>query len=86
MNTQTGWIFKVLLYLDVFVCGVIWGDSDVTISSMTGLELRKPAPQWWAAALGGVLNRLQPGHCESAIAHDTARAQAAIQLLKPVSK
>jgi hypothetical protein len=81
VNTQTGWIFKILLYLDVFWCGVVWGDSDVTISSMTGLELRKPQPQWWAVALGWFLNTLQPGHCESAIAHDTARAQQAIKLL-----
>ena len=81
MNTQTGYVFKVLLYVDVFWCGVIWGDSDVTISSMTGLELRKPAPKLWARVLGGVLNRLQAGHCEGAIAHDADRAKQALLIL-----
>jgi len=81
VNTETGWIFKVLLYFDVFWCGVIWGDSDCTISSMTGLELRKPSPQWWARVLGGILNTLQAGHCESAIDHDIKRAIQALNIL-----
>lgn len=81
MNTQTGWLFKVLLYVDIFWCGVIWGDADVTISSMTGLELRKPNPEWWARWLGWALDHLQSGHCESAIAHDIARARNALRIL-----
>lgn len=75
MNTGT-WGFKVLLYFDVFVCGVIWGDSDVTISAMTGLERRKPQPQSWAKAMP-----LTKKHCEGAIFHDIQRAKAAIELL-----
>lgn len=78
---MNGYIFKVLLYVDMFVAALIWRDSGVTISSFTGLALRKPKPPRWAALLGGLLNGLQPGHCESAIAHDLIRAKEALTIL-----
>lgn len=68
---------KVLIYVDVLVAGVIWGDSDVTISSLTGLERRKPQPALWAR-----LMPLTTAHCEGAILNDRARAFAALRLLK----
>lgn len=80
MNTQT-WGFKVLLYFDQFIGACIWRDSDITISSYTGLALRNPRPALWAQLLGGVLNTLQPGHCESAIYHDAQRAVEALGIL-----
>ena len=80
MNQQT-WGFKVLLYVDMFIGACIWRDSGLTISSYTGLALRKPQPPWWAKALGWVLNTLQPGHCNSAIAHDRQRAREALVIL-----
>ncbi len=67
--------------VDVLLCTWIWRDYDITISSMTGLELRRSNPIWWAKGLGWVLNKIQSGHCEKAIAADTARAQAALAIL-----
>lgn len=80
MNTNT-YVFKVLIAFDIFVCAIIWRDPDITISSMTGLELRRPTPRAWARILGWVLNHLEKGHCESAIAHDIGRAEGALKIL-----
>lgn len=86
MSVNNTYAFKFLIALDMFACALIWRDSDVTISSMTGLEMRKSAPALWARALNGFLNLLQKGHCELAIASDLARAQAAQQLLTETPK
>lgn len=67
--------------VDILFCGWIWRDYDVTISSMCGLELRKPSPRLWARVLGGALNKLQRGHCEAAISADTHRAMDALLML-----
>ena len=78
-----GYVFKVLLYFDTFIAALIWRDSGVTISSYTGLALRRPTPPIWAIVLGRwVLNRLEANHCELAIAHDRQRAQEALEILK----
>lgn len=80
MSNQS-WGFKVLLYFDIFIGACIWRDSNITISSFTGLALRNPRPALWAQLLGGLLNTLQPGHCESAIQHDVQRAITALGIL-----
>ena len=80
MNENT-YVFKVLLYIDIFVCALVWRDADITISSMAGLELRKQFPRRWAKVLGGMLNRLQARHCELAIESDIIRAKNAISIL-----
>jgi len=67
--------------VDILLCGWVFRQYDITISSMCGLELRKPAPARWARILGGALNWLQTGHCESAIAADIARCKAALGVL-----
>jgi hypothetical protein len=67
--------------VDALACTWIWRDYDIMISSMAGLELRKPTPKRWARILGGLLNRIQAGHCELSIAADIARAQAALAML-----
>lgn len=67
--------------VDIMLCGWIWRNYDITISSMTGLELRKTTPAPWAKILGGLLNGIQPGHCEAAIVADTARLQEAAIIL-----
>jgi hypothetical protein len=54
----------------------------VTISSFTGLALRRQTPPIWAIVLGRwFLNRIQTNHCELAIEHDIVRAQAALAIL-----
>lgn len=76
-----GWVFKVLLAFDVFLCVVIFRDPDVTISAETGLALQRASPPRWAKILGGFLNRLSKNHCANAVLHDIARAQAAVVYL-----
>lgn len=68
--------------VDILLCGWIWRDYDVTISSMTGLELRKKAgAARWAKVLGGFLNWIQTNHCELAVAADIERANQALGIL-----
>jgi hypothetical protein len=82
---MNGYVFKVLLYLDVFVAALIWRDSGLTISSLTGLALRRDTPPIWAIILGRwFLNRLQTNHCELAITHDRARAKEVLAILGDV--
>jgi hypothetical protein len=77
-----GYVFKVLLYIDMFVAALIWRDSGVTISSYAGLALRQPTPPIWALILGrGILNKIQANHCELAIEHDIERAKEALVIL-----
>ena len=68
--------------VDIMLSGWIWREYGVTISSMAGLELRKPQPARWARILGAILNRIQAGHCESAIQDDLYRARRVIDLLE----
>lgn len=68
--------------VDILACTWIWRNYDLTISSMIGLELRKPQPARWARVLGThFLEKLWPGHCEGAIASDRLRAQQALAIL-----
>lgn len=78
---NNSYVFKLLIAIDTFVCSVLWRDSGITISSMTGLALRKTSRPRWALILGAALNWIQPGHCEAAIAHDISRAKAALVIL-----
>ena len=73
--------FVILRAIDLFWGTLIWRDYAITISSMTGLELRKAAPARWARILGWVLNHIEPHHCEMAIAADLLRAQTAQAVL-----
>ncbi len=75
------YVAKVLLYLDIFVGSLCARDPDITISSYCGLALRSPSGNRFLRGLGRVLNTLQAGHCEGAVANDIRRAQAAIKLL-----
>jgi hypothetical protein len=80
---NNGYVFKVLIALDMFVASLIWRDSGVTISALTGIALRQKTPPMWAFVLGlCILNKIQANHCETAIAHDRARAQEALEILK----
>lgn len=84
---NNAWAIVILRALDVFWACVIWRDYDVTISSYTGLDLRKPKPQRWSRMLGWVLEHIQKGHCEGAIKADIERCKTALAILgvKPCS-
>jgi len=82
MSVEQTWVFKVILAVDIFLCAVLFRDFDVTISSMTGLEIRKSKPALWAKCLGTILNTIQKNHTEMAIASDRQRAQEALRLLQ----
>jgi hypothetical protein len=72
---------KTLLAFDYFI-SVLWSrDFNITISSQCGLYWRRGNPPVFWSLLHRLLNTLQPGHCELAMAGDLARAQAAIKLL-----
>lgn len=69
--------------IDILACSWVWRDYDITISSMCGLELRKPRPASWARILGWCLNHIQANHCELAIVADRQRSSQALRILDP---
>jgi len=82
---NNSFVMVVLRGIDILAATWIWRDYDITISSLTGLELRKPAPRKWAVVLGWVLNHIQKNHCELAIASDRLRALTTMQMLESKS-
>jgi hypothetical protein len=79
---QKNYLYKVLLFLDIFVCALVFRDPDVTISAETGLAMQRVHPPLWAIILNCFLNRIQANHCTLAIQDDIRRAQTAIQYLQ----
>lgn len=75
------YVFIVLLTLDLAVAALVRREYGITISSYTGLELRKEQPKAWAIWLGAFLVLCQTNHCEEAIAADRERAQYAQKVL-----
>jgi hypothetical protein len=77
------YVLKILLYLDQLGEALLWRDSGLTISARCGLALRHPNEHngFWRW-LGGVLNRMERGHCEGAITNDAARAREALRILE----
>jgi hypothetical protein len=80
-NTYT---HALAIAADMFGSAILWANktADVTISSVCGLELRREALGQKSATqrlviLGKVLNWIQPGHCEMAIAADMSRLETA---------
>jgi hypothetical protein len=78
---NNAWAIVILRAFDVFWACVIWRDYDITISSYTGLELRKAQPREWARMLGWILNHIQANHCEIAIKADIERCKEALMIL-----
>ena len=70
-----------MIYLDRFAGALVFRDSNITISSQCGLELRKEKPAWWAKVLGGFLNWIDTNHCEGAIQFDASTARETLRLL-----
>ena len=82
MSTYTNTYFLVLLRaFDILACSWVWRDYDITISSMTGLAMRKPFPPRWARWLNAFLNWIETNHCELAIQADQERARQAQAIL-----
>jgi len=79
MNNSYGMVLARAI--DILACSWIWRDYDITISSMTGLALRKASPPRWAKVLGWCLNHLQTNHCELAIQADLQRVSQAAAIL-----
>jgi hypothetical protein len=77
-----GYVGVLARTIDILLCGWIWREYGITISSKTGLALRRPSPPAWARVLGWVLNHIQANHCELAIAADTQRARTALVILE----
>lgn len=79
---MNSFLMVLLRGIDILFATWIWRDYDITISSLTGLELRKPKPRKWAVILGWILNHIQKNHCELAIISDTTRALTTLQMLE----
>jgi hypothetical protein len=79
---RKNYLYKVLLFVDIFFCALIFRDPDVTISAEVGLAMERAKPPVWAQILNWVLNKIQANHCATAILDDIARAQTAIEYLK----
>jgi hypothetical protein len=73
--------YKVLLFIDIFLCALLFRDPDVTISAETGLAMQRAKPPLWAKLLNGFLNAIRKGHCQAAITDDVERAQTAVKYL-----
>lgn len=82
MSIRQGYVYKVLLFLDLFVSALFWRDPDVTISAETGLAMQRSKPPLWAKLLNGFLDLIQKDHCAMAIEDDIHRAQTAISYLQ----
>jgi hypothetical protein len=69
----------------MLTCSVFWNDTDVCVSSLCGLQLRRAAAglgtNWLLLTLGKGLDKVQAEHCELSIAGDIARCKAALALL-----
>ena len=81
MNTDKGYVFKFLLYFDIFFQSLIWRDPGITISARCGMAMRKGYPWGWVF-LGKILNKIEKDHCFKAIEHDRERAQQVLDTLK----
>lgn len=82
MSLDNTYTYKIAVSVDVLTASIFWNRTDLTVSSLCGLELRKVAAGkggvWSLVQLGRFLNRLSKDHCESAIRGD---AQAALNTL-----
>lgn len=79
---SNSYLMVLLRVLDIMAASCIWRDYGVTISSMVGIEMRKPQPKWWARWLNTFLNVFQKGHCEKAVTADISRARETLKILQ----
>src|ERR1700686_130507 len=81
MSAGANYAYKVLLFIDIFLCAILFRDPDVTISAETGLAMQRAKPPRWAKVVNGALNLFHKGHCAQAIQDDIARQGTAIAYL-----
>lgn len=85
MSWDSTYTYKVAISVDVLTASIFWNRTDLTVSSLCGLELRKKATGkgaiWSLVQLGRFLNWLNKDHCESAIRGDAQAALNALNIL-----
>jgi hypothetical protein len=81
MSIRQGYAYKILLFIDLFLCAVLFRDPDITLSSEAGLAMQRAKPPLWARALNGFLNIFQKNHCTISIEADIERARIATEYL-----
>lgn len=79
-------LHNIAVAVDYLLCLIFWThDAEpMTISSRCGLEIRIGRSGFvplMLRGMGRILNTIDSGHCEAAIAADIGRAQAAINRL-----
>lgn len=80
--SDKNYAYKVMLFLDIFICALVFRDPCVTISAETGLAMQRAKPPLWAKLLNGFLDKIRKGHTTTAINDDILRAQNAITYLQ----
>lgn len=67
------YVHKVLVGIDQALNVVCGGKSDETLSSRIGRAAEHGI--WWGVAGAWILNHINPGHTQAAIANDLRRAK-----------
>lgn len=74
---------KVLLFIDDLLCALLWRNTGISISGMTGAYMRLPNPPQWAVKLSRMLSKVNPpNHCEEARLGDIERMKESIEILE----
>lgn len=81
MAWQNTYSFTLAVATDVLTASIFWNRKDVTVSSLAGMAIRAGKTKSLLGRIGKILNWIQTGHCESAIAYDTQVAQQTIAFL-----
>jgi hypothetical protein len=63
------WLKNVLLSLDQLLNAILWGDPDETLSRRAGRA--RETKRMWGCWLCGLLDRVDPRHCEKTLARLT---------------
>lgn len=86
MSWSNTYSHTLAIGVDMLTASIFWNDTDVCVSSLCGLQLRRvialQGSNWFLVQLGHLLNWIQADHCELSIAADIARANATLALLK----
>lgn len=84
MSWSNTYTHTVVIGVDILTASIFWNTSNVTVSSLCGLELRRGYKHTPLALLGALLNKISKNHCELAIQADLGRQAKATLLLNSV--